>query len=189
MLGAARADRGAGRQCVRRDDQSPGGVRAPLGERRRVGLGRGVLATSRRWAPSIARASSTAIFAPLLTGAAGRRRRGRARAARRAHAADGDPVRRAGAVRADHRRRRPGDVGPGGAARRRAAVEAPRRTRSTRAASTRAASDPTASSTSRSRSAREGYRAFKLKVGFGAARDVANLARDARGARRRRRRS
>ena len=60
MLGAARADRRAARQRVRRDEQPAGAVAARLGERRRLRLGRSVQQLSAPSAPSIARAWSRA---------------------------------------------------------------------------------------------------------------------------------
>ena len=185
MLGAARPDRRTGGQRVRRDDQSPGGVPARQRERRRVGLGRSVRQLSRRSAPSIARGSSTASSRRCSTASSASIRPPCARCStqrtRQMAIQCGEP----GPVRADHRRDRPGVVGHGGAARRRAAVAAPRR-HARACASTRAGSAPNGVVDVALRKRAEGFRAFKLKVGFGAERDVANLASLARSARRRR---
>ena len=175
MLGAARTDRRAGGQRVRRDDQPPRGLPAGQRERRRVGLGRSV-----RQFP------------------AGRRRA--SRAPRRQHlraAAAGVRLRRPGrrCARCSTQRTRQmaiqcGEPGPfaqiTGAidqalwdmAARRAGVPLWRHLGGTAArARLRERHRPRRRRrTSRSPSAREGFRAFKLKVGFGAERDVANLA-------------
>ena len=60
MLGAARTDRGARRQRVRRDDQSAGACSCASLRATARGAGARCSATSRRSAPSTARGSSTA---------------------------------------------------------------------------------------------------------------------------------
>ena len=122
-----------------------------------------------------------------------------ARGLRRADGADRgarDPVGRAGADRAGDRRRRHRPARPRGAARRTAAVApsarrpARRRTRRRRATVPVYASgiNPERPGDTVAALRDAGHTAFKLKVGFGAARDVDNLAavRAAAGARRRR---
>ena len=127
-----RADRHAGGERLRGLHRSARGLRAARRQRRRHRLGRIV-----REFPARRRRAPRAPGHDTLRAAARRRAmRGSGHAARDArapHARHGDPVRRAGPVRAGDRRARPGGVGHGGASRRRAAVAPPGRHRSARA--------------------------------------------------------
>ena len=161
----------------------PGGARSRRGRRRRARLGRGVvqLPGVRRRAPR----------APDRDRARAARRRPHVRVAARgisralgANRGAGDPVGRARADRAGDRRRRHRAARPRGAARRRAAVapSSRRRRRASRAAATRevpvyaSGINPERPGDVVAALREAGHTAFKLKVGFGEARDLDNLA-------------
>ena len=187
---AALAGAGAGAHVVRRHARPPGGARPRRGRRRRVRLGRGLVQLPGRAAPSTARAWSRRCSRRSSSAARFASPRAAFDELTRDDRGAGDPVGRARADRAGDRRRRHRAAWTSRA--RRAGCRCGASARGARgdAATRRGLRErhqPRRAAATRSpRCARRATRAFKLKVGFGAARDVANLAARARRRRRRR---